>query len=90
MTPRQRTVFHLCKIHEPYFAWEGGYRLAEFFAEGGPLSACAEGDACKVRPGRDLFDESVCQQRAWYDTSEPGHPFSWKANQATAEDQSDC
>lgn len=60
---RKRTRFELCDRHAPWFAGQGRYRTVECLCEGGPgggaRGAC-EGGQCRLWPGRDLFEASVC------------------------------
>lgn len=58
---RQITKFLLCDRHAPWFATETRYRKIEVLCEGGPGGAepCS-GGRCRLWPGRDIFEPSVC------------------------------
>lgn len=78
---RKRTVFGLCAHHRSYFDGETRYTLAEFFAEGGPMTQCDLDSPCKVRPGTDLFVAEICGERRWFDMGSPNHPLpTWSVN----------
>jgi hypothetical protein len=78
--PRKRTEFNLCENHAGMAA-DGRYRMAENFGEGGLGGPCRKGNSCKIKPGTDLFEPSVCGRE--YDVTEPGHPFSWNQKPRT-------
>ena len=77
---RKHTVFKLCAHHRGYFDGETRYRLAEFFAEGGPLTQCDLDSPCKIRPGTDLFVADICHSREWFDMASPNPMPTWSAN----------
>lgn len=75
---RKQTRFHVCVNHAGYFAGMTRRRLGEFFCEGGPGSgpACSEHDPCRIWPGTDLFDSTLCE-----DMREDDMPATWGVNQ---------
>lgn len=60
MTARVRTKFESCDRHA-WLSGESRQRRAEFYVEGGPAdqSGCT-GGKCRLWPGTDLFEPSVC------------------------------
>jgi hypothetical protein len=57
---RKGTKFQTCTRHRSLDALPRR-RRAEFFVEGGPAGeAGCEGGQCRLWPGTDLFDPSVC------------------------------
>lgn len=58
--PRKHTRFKTCKRHQ-WLDAERPRRRAEFFCEGGPANeaGCRDG-ICRLWPGTDLFEPSVC------------------------------
>ena len=73
--PRKHTRFDICDAHTFLRTWGGRHRLAEVFCEGGPAAAdrCTPGTPCRIWPGTDMFEPSVC-------TSEADWPANWRAN----------
>lgn len=68
--PRKHTKFETCTRHH----WLAGLprrRRAEFFCEGGPAdeSGCS-GGRCRLWPGTDMFDPSVCHEEMKLDWTE--------------------
>jgi len=62
VTLRKHTKFVLCDRHRPWFAGETRYRQIECMVEGGPggWAPGCEGGECKLWPGADIFEASVC------------------------------
>lgn len=59
-TTRKQTKFQTCERH----SWLNGLprkRRAEFYCEGGPANqaGCRDG-LCRLWPGTDIFEPSVC------------------------------
>jgi hypothetical protein len=61
-TERKHTKFQTCERHE-WLNKEGRRRRAEFFVEGGPAGqkGCSKGE-CRLWPGLDIFEPSVCHE----------------------------
>ncbi len=59
---RKITKFQFCERHEPWFAGASRYRKIECMFEGGPggWTPGCEGGMCRLWPGRDICDASVC------------------------------
>lgn len=68
--PRKGTKFVTCERH----AWlmnERPRRRAEFFVEGGPAGqAGCRGGKCRLFPGTDLFEKTICTQELALDWTE--------------------
>lgn len=60
MKLRKHTRFETCARHR-WLAAERRKRRAEFFCEGGPAeeAGCCDG-LCRLWPGTDLFEPSIC------------------------------
>ena len=74
---RKVSMFEICERHAPWFAGETRLRILECFVEGGPggwSPGCA-GGKCRLWPGRDVFEESVCHGEMELD---------WTTEQVTA------
>lgn len=57
---RKHTKFQTCERHG-WLGRETRRRRAEFFVEGGPANqAVCEGGICRLWPGTDLFEASIC------------------------------
>lgn len=57
---RKRTRFETCDRHR-WLDGETRSRRAEFFCEGGPAGqAGCRGGLCRIWPGTDIFEASVC------------------------------
>lgn len=71
---RKITKFQTCERHR-WLDGETRYRRAEFFCEGGPAgqSGCGGGE-CRLWPGRDLFEPSVCDSEMELDWTKPAVP----------------
>lgn len=69
---RKITKFQLCDRHRPWFSGETRRRQIECMVEGGPggWTPGCEGGCCKIWPGRDVFEPSVCHDEL---------PLEWTA-----------
>ena len=59
---RKITKFEICERHAPWFAHATRYRKLECMVEGGPggWEPGCEGGRCRLWPGTDVFEASVC------------------------------
>lgn len=65
---RKITKIQFCERHAPWFATESRARKIECMVEGGPggWSPGCEGGRCRLWPGTDTFEPSVCTTRAGF------------------------
>lgn len=67
---RKHTRFQTCERHR-WLEHEGRRRRAEFFVEGGPAgqAGCRSGK-CRLWPGTDIFERSICNSEMELDWTE--------------------
>jgi hypothetical protein len=62
MKARKHTKFQTCEKHD-WLKGENRRRRAEFYVEGGPAGeAGCSGGICRLWPGKDIFEASVCDK----------------------------